>query len=47
MPRRKPRGRPLDGWLIIDKPPGLTSTDVVNRVRHARPSARRRRGGRG
>jgi tRNA pseudouridine55 synthase len=35
MPRRKPRGRPLDGWLIIDKPPGLTSTDVVNRVRRA------------
>ena len=33
MPRRKLRGRPLDGWLIIDKPPGLTSTDVVNRVR--------------
>lgn len=33
MSRRKPRGRPLDGWLIIDKPPGLTSTDVVNRVR--------------
>jgi tRNA pseudouridine55 synthase len=35
VPRRKPRGRPLDGWLIIDKPPGLTSTDVVNRVRRA------------
>jgi tRNA pseudouridine55 synthase len=33
MSRRKPRGRPLDGWLIIDKPPGLTSTDVVNRVK--------------
>src|SRR5215467_8344112 len=33
MPRRNLRGRPLDGWLIIDKPPGLTSTDVVNRVR--------------
>ncbi len=30
---RRQRGRPLDGWLIIDKPPGLTSTDVVNRVR--------------
>ena len=30
---RRKRGRPLDGWLIIDKPPGLTSTDVVNRVR--------------
>jgi tRNA pseudouridine55 synthase len=35
MPRRKPRGRPIDGWLIVDKPPGLTSTDVVNRVRRA------------
>ena len=33
MSRRKPRGRPLDGWLIIDKPPGMTSTDVVNRVK--------------
>jgi tRNA pseudouridine55 synthase len=32
---RKRRGRPLDGWLIIDKPPGLTSTDVVNRVKRA------------
>ena len=35
MSRRTPCGRPLDGWLIIDKPPGLTSTDVVNRVRRA------------
>jgi tRNA pseudouridine55 synthase len=33
MYHRKPRGLPLDGWLIVDKPPGLTSTDVVNRVR--------------
>src|SRR6201994_4587531 len=32
---RKRRGRPLDGWLIIDKPPGLTSTDVVNKVKRA------------
>ncbi len=32
---RRRRGRALDGWLIIDKPPGLTSTDVVNRVRRA------------
>lgn len=30
---RRKRGRPLDGWLIIDKPPHMTSTDVVNRVR--------------
>ncbi len=33
MRHRKQRGRPLDGWLIVDKPAGLTSTDVVNRVR--------------
>ena len=33
MRRRKPHGRPLDGWLIVDKPAGLTSTDVFNRVR--------------
>jgi tRNA pseudouridine55 synthase len=33
MSRRKPQGRPLDGWLIIDKPSGMTSTDVVNRVK--------------
>ncbi len=33
MRHRKPRGRPLDGWLIIDKPQGLTSTDVVNRLK--------------
>ena len=30
---KRPRGLALDGWLIIDKPPGMTSTDVVNRVR--------------
>ncbi len=30
---RRRRGRPLDGWLVIDKPPGMTSTDVVNQVR--------------
>jgi tRNA pseudouridine55 synthase len=30
---RRRRGRELDGWLIIDKPQGMTSTDVVNRVR--------------
>ena len=30
---RRKRGRPLDGWLVVDKPAGMTSTDVVNRVR--------------
>jgi tRNA pseudouridine55 synthase len=33
MSRRKPRGRPLDGWLIIDKPAGMTSTEAVTRVK--------------
>lgn len=32
---RKRKGRPLDGWLIIDKPLGWTSTSVVNKVRWA------------
>src|SRR6195952_4198985 len=32
-PAATPRGPPLDGWLIIDKPAGMTSTDVVNRVK--------------
>ncbi len=31
MARR--RGRALDGWLIIDKPAGITSADVVNQAR--------------
>ncbi len=35
MRKKKTRGRELDGWLIVDKPQGLTSTDVVNRVRRA------------
>lgn len=29
------RGRPVSGWLVIDKPAGVTSTAVVNRVRWA------------
>lgn len=33
MRHRKQRGQPLDGWLVIDKPQGLTSTDVVNRLK--------------
>lgn len=34
MPPRR-RGRPLSGWLILDKPPGLNSTAAVNQVRRA------------
>jgi len=32
---RRKRGRVLDGWLVVDKPSGVTSTDVVNKVRRA------------
>ena len=31
--QRKPKGRPIDGWLIIDKPSGIGSTDVVTRLK--------------
>jgi tRNA pseudouridine55 synthase len=34
MGRRK-KGRAVNGWLVIDKPAGLTSTAVVNKVRWA------------
>ncbi len=30
---RKRRGRPIHGWIVIDKPEGLTSARVVARVR--------------
>ncbi|SMF74573.1 tRNA pseudouridine synthase B [Tistlia consotensis] len=33
MAKTRTRGRPLNGWLVVDKPSGMTSTDVVNRVR--------------
>ncbi len=34
MARRK-KGRDISGWLVVDKPRGLTSTAVVNKVRWA------------
>lgn len=34
MARRK-KGRPIDGWLVIDKPSGVGSTDVVSKARWA------------
>ena len=32
---RKKKGRPVSGWLIVDKPAGVTSTAVVNKVKWA------------
>jgi tRNA pseudouridine55 synthase len=34
MGRRKVTGRPINGWLVVDKAPGTTSTHVVNVVKH-------------
>lgn len=30
---RKPKGDKVDGWLVLDKPQGLTSTDCVTRAK--------------
>ncbi|MEA1677627.1 tRNA pseudouridine(55) synthase TruB [Nitrospirillum sp. BR 11163] len=30
---RKRKGRPLHGWLVLDKPPGMTSTQAMAKVR--------------
>ncbi|SLN46908.1 tRNA pseudouridine(55) synthase TruB [Ruegeria meonggei] len=32
---RKRKGRDISGWLVVDKPAGMTSTAVVNKVRWA------------
>ena len=32
---RKRKGRDISGWLVVDKPAGVTSTSVVNKVRWA------------
>lgn len=32
---RKSKGRPVSGWLVVDKPAGITSTAVVGKVRWA------------
>jgi tRNA pseudouridine55 synthase len=34
MARRR-KGRPVHGWIVVDKPVGITSTQVVGRVRRA------------
>ena len=30
---RKPRGRAIDGWLVLDKPAGMTSTQALAKVK--------------
>ncbi|WP_417316604.1 tRNA pseudouridine(55) synthase TruB [Emcibacter sp.] len=42
---RKRKGRKIDGWLVIDKPLGLTSTQVVGKVRWLTKAAKIGHGG--
>ncbi|MGJ8545705.1 MAG: tRNA pseudouridine(55) synthase TruB [Sulfitobacter sp.] len=37
---RKRKGRNISGWLVVDKPAGITSTAVVNKVRWAFDAAK-------
>ena len=39
MARRR-KGKPINGWLIVDKPAGMTSTAVVNAVRRITGAAK-------
>jgi len=44
MARRK-TGRKIDGWLILDKPAGITSTQAVNKVKRALDAQKAGHGG--
>ncbi|MGH6661478.1 MAG: tRNA pseudouridine(55) synthase TruB [Rhodospirillales bacterium] len=37
---RKRRGTPIHGWIVIDKPPGLSSSAVVGRVKRLTGAAK-------
>ncbi|MCC5970987.1 MAG: tRNA pseudouridine(55) synthase TruB [Pararhodobacter sp.] len=37
---RKRKGRSVNGWLVVDKPAGVTSTAVVSKVRRALDAAK-------
>ncbi|MGH6947241.1 MAG: tRNA pseudouridine(55) synthase TruB [Kiloniellales bacterium] len=41
----KPRGRPINGWLVLDKARGITSAEAVTRVRHLLDAAKAGHGG--
>jgi tRNA pseudouridine55 synthase len=45
MARQKPRGKKIDGWLILDKPAGITSTQAVNKVKRALDAQKAGHGG--
>jgi tRNA pseudouridine55 synthase len=37
---RSRKGRAVNGWIVVDKPAGITSTSVVNRVKRAFDAAK-------
>src|SRR5919108_2072878 len=45
MARARRRGRPIHGWLSLDKPEGMTSTEAVARVRRITQAAKVGHGG--
>ena len=42
---RRRQGEPINGWLVIDKPSGMTSTQVVSAVRRSIGAAKAGHGG--
>jgi tRNA pseudouridine55 synthase len=42
---RKPRGRPIHGWIVLDKPQGMTSAHAVARVKRLVDAAKAGHGG--
>jgi tRNA pseudouridine55 synthase len=42
---RKRKGRPIDGWLVLDKPLGLSSATAVAKVKRALDAAKAGHGG--
>lgn len=45
MARRRAKGLPIHGWLAVDKAAGLTSTQVVARVKHLTQAQKAGHGG--
>ena len=40
---RKPKGRPISGWLILDKPVDFGSTEAVSKIEKAIEASPRRK----
>ncbi|CAK0770908.1 tRNA pseudouridine synthase B [uncultured Gammaproteobacteria bacterium] len=45
MAEKKSKGRPINGWLVLDKPAGLTSTQALSRARWLFGAAKAGHGG--